>query len=76
MTSDLDFGQMYHFDESSSLGVIVLRLTDQRVEHVNAVLDRFFTTFTDHDSLAASLVVIEDDRYRFYTKNRPRGSAA
>lgn len=66
VTSDLDFGQIYHFDESTKLGVIVLRLTDQTVESVNTKLKRFFDHYQDDVSLKASLVVIEDKRYRFY----------
>lgn len=66
VTSDLDFGQIYHFDDSSRLGVIVLRLSDQTIENVNAKLKKFFTDYKDYQTLNHSLVVVEDKRYRFY----------
>ena len=44
ITFDLDFGEMYFFASKKKFGVIVLRLDDQRVETVNAVLKRFFET--------------------------------
>ncbi|MDP3948826.1 MAG: DUF5615 family PIN-like protein [bacterium] len=44
ITFDLDFGEMYYFALKKKFGVIVLRLDDQRVEMVNAVLKRFFET--------------------------------
>jgi len=33
VTSDLDFGQRYHFAREPRIGTIVLRLEDQTVEH-------------------------------------------
>ena len=66
VTSDLDFGQIYHFNNNSSLGVIVLRLNDQTIEHVNNILKNFFLEFKENKTLSTSLVVIEDTRYRFY----------
>lgn len=44
VTFDLDFGEMYYFASKKKFGAIVLRLDDQRVEAVNAVLKRFFET--------------------------------
>lgn len=42
ITFDLDFGEMYYFASRKTFGVIVLRLDDQRVEMVNAILKQFF----------------------------------
>ncbi len=47
ITFDLDFGEMYYFATAKKLNVIVLRLNDQRVEAVNAVLKQFFKMHTD-----------------------------
>lgn len=69
ITSDLDFGQIYHFDESNKLGIIVLRLSDQTIENTNRILKNFFTSFKDTASLASSLIVIEDTRYRIYQED-------
>ncbi len=44
ITFDLDFGEMYYFASTKKFSVIALRLDDQRVEAVNAILKRFFET--------------------------------
>lgn len=44
ITFDLDFGEMYYFALKKSFSAIILRLEDQRVERVNAMLARFFRT--------------------------------
>ena len=41
ITFDLDFGELYYFSYKTRIGVIILRLRDQRVEMVNAVLENF-----------------------------------
>ena len=64
ITFDRDSGQIYHFHERGQLGVVVLRLEDQTVESVNAVLDRFFASEAEHIDLDHSLVIIEEDRLR------------
>jgi predicted nuclease of predicted toxin-antitoxin system len=66
ITSDLDFGQIFHFNSSNQLGVIVLRISDQTIENVNGVLQKFFKSFDNLASLATTLIVIEDNRYRIY----------
>lgn len=43
ITFDLDFGEMYYFAKQKKFGVVVLRLEDQRIEKVNAVLAAFLT---------------------------------
>lgn len=68
VTSDLDFGQIYHFNRKSELGVIVLRLSDQTVESVNMALQDFFSAHGDEKTLNSNLVVVEDSRYRWYKK--------
>jgi len=68
ITFDLDFGQLYHFREEGKIGVVVLRLRDQTVEATNAVLERFFEDFKGEGArLQNGLVIVEEDRYRFYS---------
>lgn len=45
ITFDLDFGERYYFAAPKKFGVIILRLDDQRVEIVNAVLTKFLTSY-------------------------------
>ena len=45
ITFDLDFGEMQYFATEKKFGVIVLRLSDQRVETVNMVLLSFLTRY-------------------------------
>ncbi len=74
VTFDLDFGQLYHFREEGKIGVIILRLKNQTVETTNAVLGRFFEDFEGKEKqLRKGLVIIEEDKYRFYSaeKNDP-----
>lgn len=42
LTFDLDFGEIYHLRERGQVGIIVLRLSDQTIESVNAALKKFF----------------------------------
>lgn len=72
VTSDLDFGKIYHFDEQKQLSVIVLRLEDQTVENINAVLIKFFKKIDDLQALQAMLFVVKQNSHRFY-KNTKRG---
>ena len=44
VTFDLDFGEIYHFSGEKRIGVIILRLRDQCVEMVNAVLGNFLAS--------------------------------
>ncbi len=56
---------------SDEEGVVVLRLKNQTVEAVNAVLGRFFEDFKGKETqLQNSLVVVEEDRYRFYSAEK------
>jgi len=71
ITFDLDFGQLYHFREEGKVGVIILRLKDQTVEATNVVLKRFFEDFKGEEKqLRKGLVVVEEDRYRFYSAEK------
>ena len=45
ITFDLDFGEMQYFASEKKFGVIVLRLSDQRVETVNMVLLSFLARY-------------------------------
>ena len=45
ITFDLDFGEIYYFSAKKSFSAIVLRLEDQRVEAVNASLERFLAKY-------------------------------
>ena len=42
ITFDLDFGEIYYFAYPKKFNVLVMRLSDQRVESVNGVLKNFF----------------------------------
>ena len=44
LTFDLDFGEIYFFAREERFSVVILRLKDQRVEAVNAVLGKFLIT--------------------------------
>ncbi len=71
ITFDLDFGQLYHFREEGKVGVVILRLKDQTVEATNAVLKRFFEDFRGKEAqLQKGLVIVEEDRYRFYSAEK------
>ena len=65
VTFDLDFGEMYYFATAKKLNVIVLRLNDQRVESVNAVLEQFFKIHTDlFENKRKRLVIVGDSGVR------------
>lgn len=64
LTFDTDFGEIYHFRERGTIGVVVLQLRDQTVESVNRILDRFFRENAGTIDLESSLVVVERDKLR------------
>ena len=67
VTFDLDFGEIYHFREKGKIGVIVLRLQDQRVESVNKTLYKFFNFYTgykDKFDLNRALIILEEEKIR------------
>lgn len=64
ITFDRDFGEIYHFREKGNVGVIVLRLENQTVESVNAVLARFFVGQAETIDLDTTLVMLDEHRVR------------
>jgi predicted nuclease of predicted toxin-antitoxin system len=72
LTHDLDFGQIYYLAEKGEVGILVLRLRNQTVESVNAVLERFLKSdILNSVDLQQSLVVVSEFWYRVY--QGPRG---
>lgn len=65
ITHDLDYGEIYYLRERGAIGVIMLRLEDQRSPRVVMRLRDFFMSedALKHD-LHRSLVIISDDRIR------------
>lgn len=64
ITLDLEFGEIYHLKEKGKFGVIILRLKNQTVESVNALLGSFLKT-NPYDKLPFnSLVVLTETRIR------------
>ena len=67
ITFDLDFGEIAYFSELEHLGVIVLRLTDQRIESVNSVLGSFLKKCKSASTpinLFKKLTILEEGRFR------------
>ena len=70
ITFDLDFGEIFYFLEKGKIGVIILRLRDQRVEVVNKVLERFisyYKTARKLNRINKSLIILDEYNIRFYT---------
>lgn len=65
ITHDLDYGEIYYLRERGAIGVIMLRLEDQRSPYIVKRLGDFFASkdALKHD-LHRSLVIISDDRIR------------
>lgn len=64
ITFDLDFGEIYYLSEKGKVGIIVLRIQDQRVESVNKVLAKFFQKEVENIDLEKSLVLIDENKIR------------
>lgn len=62
ITFDRDLGEIFHRGHRGRFGVILLRLSDQTIESVNARLDYFFRFEATSIPLSKSLVVLTDDR--------------
>ncbi len=62
VTFDLDFGELYYFSYKKRIGVIILRLRDQRVEMVNAVLGNFLVNL--HRPIDKRLVILTESDVR------------
>ncbi|MBA2277554.1 MAG: DUF5615 family PIN-like protein [Chloroflexia bacterium] len=67
ITFDFHIAEMYRHHELGRFGVIRLRLTNQTVEAVNAVLARFFRDESASIPLDNSLVVVDERRVRVVT---------
>lgn len=68
ITHDLDFGEIFYRGQLGIFGVIMLKLEDQTIESVNAVLERFFRRHAAGIDLERSLVVIDERRMRVSTR--------
>ena len=64
ITFDKDFGEAYHLREHGKVGIIALRLSDQRTEIVINTLQRFFASEAENIDLDTALVIIDDTRIR------------
>lgn len=64
ITFDLGFGERYYRQERGQVGVIVLRLRNQRRPSVEQALSRFFHREARTLNLDTSLVVIEETTVR------------
>lgn len=64
LTTDLDFGEIYHFWSSRSYGVWIMRLTDLTVESVNHRLKQFLKSQAFAQLDPSGLVILEDRRHR------------
>lgn len=59
---DLDFGEFYHFSNKKRIGVIVLRLQDQRIEMINTILEVFLKHLKR--SISNRLVILTETNVR------------
>jgi predicted nuclease of predicted toxin-antitoxin system len=64
LTFDLDFGEIFHRKAHPTLGIIILRLTDERSPAVNQVLERFFEEQSDPSEFEGSLTIVSEFRVR------------
>ena len=67
ITFDVGFGRLYQRYFRGQIGVIILRLDDQKALSVNRVLERFFTSDYHQIDLEHSLIVIDEHRVRVST---------
>jgi predicted nuclease of predicted toxin-antitoxin system len=63
VTSDLDFGRLYHLRFRGEVGIIVLRIRPPTFETIQARV-RSFLREADLEELTDSLVLLESRRYR------------
>jgi len=64
ITFDRGFGEQYYQQERGQLGVIVLRLRNQRRPNVEQTLARFFQEAAPPIALDTSLVIIDEGTVR------------
>lgn len=63
ITLDLDFGEIFHFDERGRVGIIVLRIVPPTVENINAVLERLLSSI-DIDEHEKNLIIVNWNKHR------------
>jgi predicted nuclease of predicted toxin-antitoxin system len=66
VTFDTDFGEIYHFREKGTIGIIQLQLRNQTVDVVNRSLSHFLSHAETWLDLDTSLVTIEDHQVRIF----------
>ena len=67
ITFDLDFGEIFYFLERRKVGIVVMRLDDQRVEKVNQILEKFIKYYKlnpKSTKFSKSLVILGEDSVR------------
>lgn len=67
ITFDLDFGEIFYFFKKREVGIIVLRLQDQRVENVNNILEKFIKYYEldkKSNKFNKFLVILSEDNVR------------
>ncbi len=66
ITFDLDFGEIYYFAAKTHVGIIVLRIRPQTIEHANEVLERFLKSrMIKEENLEKALIIVDEKRVRF-----------
>lgn len=69
VTLDLDFGEIFYFSSKSRLGIIILKLADQRVESVNKILIRLLDSkILNKKKFQTSLIIVDENKFRIRTK--------
>jgi len=69
ITLDLDFGQIYYFSSQASIGVIILKLSDQTIESVNKNLSRLLATkILEKRKLQKFLITMDEKKIRIRTQ--------
>lgn len=63
LTTDLDFSAIISISEKTSPSAIILRLSDESHENVNALLGNILPA-VEKDVQRGAIVIIEDDRFR------------
>lgn len=69
LTFDLDFGEIYYFASKINIGILILRIKPQTVEHANEVLQQFLRAkVIETEKLQKSLVILDERKYRHRKK--------
>lgn len=64
ITLDADFGEIFYFGAAHKIGIIILRIRDQRIKSVNSVLAHFLATETFKNEVKDSLFIIDENTVR------------